>query len=200
VERCAWFRARNELGYRVVAEAAGGRETISLARQLHPDLVLMDVKTPNVDGLEAAKQIDRPRICPIVLLTAHSDRALVRRACSLSAILAYLVKPVTARDLEPAIELAVHHFQRIRELQRETARPDHSLDAHTPLERARVPGRTSPLLATTSVWMAFAGSDGRKSGRGATGLGDYRRAVGLAAAQATPAASLERPVAFSSPG
>ena len=125
-----------ELGYTVVAEATDGREAISLARQLHPDLVLMDAKMPNVDGLEAGRQIDQEQICPIVLLTAHSDQALVRKACALSSILAYLVKPATARDLEPAIELAVHHFQRLKRLQRKTIQLDYDRDAYTVLEQA----------------------------------------------------------------
>ena len=106
-----------DLGYVVVAEATDGREAVSLTRQLHPDLVLMDIKMPNMDGLEASRQIDLEGICPIVLLSAYSDRTLVQRACSLSAVQAYLVKPVTARDLEPAIELAVHRFQRLKRLQ-----------------------------------------------------------------------------------
>ena len=125
-----------DLGYAVVAEAKDGREAVSLARQLHPDLVLMDIKMPNVDGLEASRQIDLEGICPIVLLSAYSDRALVRKACSLSAVQAYLVKPVTARDLEPAIELAVHCFQRLKHLQRETTQPDRRAGGCSVLERA----------------------------------------------------------------
>jgi response regulator NasT len=125
-----------DLGYVVVAEARDGQEAVSLARQLHPDLVLMDIKMPNMDGLEASRQIDRERICPIVLLSAYSDRTLVQRACSLSAVQAYLVKPATARDLEPVIELAVHRFQRLKRLQSETIQPEHVADSCSVVERA----------------------------------------------------------------
>jgi AmiR/NasT family two-component response regulator len=125
-----------DLGYVVVAEAKDVREAVFLARQLHPNLVLMDIKMPNVDGLEASRQIDEEGICPIVLLSAYSDRTLVDRACSLSAVQAYLVKPLAARDLEPAIELAVHRFQRFKRLQREAIQPPHSADARPVLDRA----------------------------------------------------------------
>ena len=125
-----------ELGYMVVAEATDGREAVSITRKLHPDLVLMDIKMPNMDGLEASRQIDLEGICPIVLLSAYSDRTLVQRACSLSAVQAYLVKPVTARDLEPVIELAVHRFRRLKGLQSETNQPKHGADDCSLVERA----------------------------------------------------------------
>ena len=107
------------LGHQVVAEAADGQEAVSLARQLHPDVILMDIKMPNMDGLEASKQIDQDGLCPIILLSAYSGADLVQRARSLS-VQAYLVKPVDERDLEPAIELAVDRFRQVRRLQHET--------------------------------------------------------------------------------
>ena len=125
-----------DLGYVVVAEARDGQEAVSITKQLRPDLVLMDIKMPNIDGLEASRQIDLEGNCPIVLLSAYSDRTLVRRACSLSAVQAYLVKPVTAPNLEPAVELAVHRFQRLKRLQSEKTEPNHGADACSVLERA----------------------------------------------------------------
>ncbi len=108
----------NNLGCQVVAETANGQDTVSLTRQLHPDLVVVDVNVPDADGLEAAEQIDRDGLCPIILVSAYSGQELVRKACSLPAVQAYLVKPVNEEDLEPAIELALDRFQRIKALQR----------------------------------------------------------------------------------
>jgi AmiR/NasT family two-component response regulator len=106
------------LGYQVVAEAANRQEAIALVRQLHPDLVVVDINVPDVDGLGASEQIDRDGLCPIILVSAYSGRELVQKACSLPAVQAYLVKPVNEEDLEPAIELALDRFRQTQELQR----------------------------------------------------------------------------------
>lgn len=124
------------LGYLVVAEAADGREAVSLARQLCPDVVVMDIELPNMDGLEASRHIDQEGLCPVVLLNEYSKVEWVREACSLSAVQAYLVKPVHERDLEPVIELALARFQQIERLEREAGQLRDSMDAHSTLTPA----------------------------------------------------------------
>jgi len=125
-----------DLGYVVVGAARDGQEAMSLARQVHPDLIVMDIEMPNLDGLEASRQIDLEGICPIILLGAYTDRAVVRKACSLLAVQGYLVKPVTARDVEPAVEVAIRRFQRLKHLQRRGTQPDRSAGGCSILERA----------------------------------------------------------------
>ena len=100
------------LGYLVVAEAADGREAVSLARQLCPDVVVIKIEMPCMDGLEASKHIDREGLCPVILLCECSKSEWVQEACSLFAVQAYLVEPVSEHNLEPAIELALAHFKR----------------------------------------------------------------------------------------
>ena len=109
-----------EEGYEVVGEAGDGQRAVELAEQLKPDLVIMDVKMPRRDGIDAASEIAARRIAPVVILTAFSQRELVERARDAGAM-AYLVKPFSKTDLVPAIEVAASRFAEIRELEREVA-------------------------------------------------------------------------------
>ena len=99
-----------EEGYDVVGEAGDGEEAIRLVEELRPDVVVLDVKMPGLDGLSAAERIGEQRLAAVVMLTAFSQRELVERAREAGAM-AYLVKPFTKADLVPAIEMAVSRFQ-----------------------------------------------------------------------------------------
>ncbi len=107
-------------GYEVVGEAGNGEEALKLAHELEPDLVVMDVKMPVMDGITAATAIAEDRIAPVVMLTAFSQRELVDRAREAGAM-AYVVKPFDASDVVPAIELAMARFAEIRALDDEVA-------------------------------------------------------------------------------
>lgn len=107
-------------GYEVAGEADNGQRAVELATELEPDVVLMDVKMPIMDGITAAEQIARDRIAPVVLLTAFSQRELVERARAAGAM-AYVVKPFSENDLVPAIELAVARFEELRALEAEVS-------------------------------------------------------------------------------
>lgn len=107
-------------GYAVVGEADNGQRAVELATELQPDVVLMDVKMPIMDGITAAEQIARERVAPVVLLTAFSQRELVERAREAGAM-AYVVKPFSENDLVPAIELAVARFEELRALEAEVS-------------------------------------------------------------------------------
>ncbi len=125
-----------EEGYEVVGEAGDGQEAVELAEQLHPDLVIMDVKMPRRDGIDAAAEIARKRIAPIVVLTAFSQRDLVERARDAGAM-AYLVKPFSITDLIPAIELAVSRFSEVSALEQEVATLSDRLETRKLVERAK---------------------------------------------------------------
>jgi len=125
-----------EEGYDVVGEAGDGQEAVELAEQLRPDLVIMDVKMPRRDGIDAASEIAAKRIAPIVLLTAFSQRDLVERARDAGAM-AYLVKPFSITDLIPAIEVAVSRFAEVAELEREVADLSDRLETRKLVERAK---------------------------------------------------------------
>ena len=99
------------LGYLVIAEAADAREAVCLARQLCPDVIVMSLAMSSMDGLDACKHIDREALCPIVLLCECSKTEWIQEACSLLAVQAYLVKPVSEQNLEPAIELALARYR-----------------------------------------------------------------------------------------
>ena len=125
-----------EEGYEVVGEAGDGQEAVDLADSLRPDLVIMDVKMPRRDGIDAAAEIAAKRIAPIVVLTAFSQRDLVERARDAGAM-AYLVKPFSITDLVPAIELAVSRFGEISQLEREVADLSDRLETRKLVERAK---------------------------------------------------------------
>ncbi len=125
-----------EAGYAVVAQAADGEQAVALTSEYRPDLVVMDVKMPKLDGIAAASQIARARLAPVVMLTAFSQRELVERAREAGAM-AYLVKPFTAADLIPAIEMARSRFAEIRLLETEIDDLSEQLATRKAVERAK---------------------------------------------------------------
>ena len=125
-----------DAGYRVVAQAENGEQAVALAAEHRPDLVLMDVKMPVMDGITAAEQIAAERIAPVVLLTAFSQRELVERAREAGAM-AYVVKPFTVEDVVPAIEIALSRFEEIRALEAEVADMKEQFATRKLVERAK---------------------------------------------------------------
>jgi response regulator NasT len=125
-----------EAGYEVVGQAGDGEAAIAITEKEKPDLVVMDVKMPKLDGISAAERIANQRIAPVVILTAFSQRDLVERARDAGAM-AYLTKPFTIEDLMPAIELAVSRFQEIKQLDAEVADLQDQLKARKLIEKAK---------------------------------------------------------------
>jgi response regulator NasT len=125
-----------EEGYDVVGQAADGARAIELAEEHRPDLVILDVKMPVLDGIAAAERIARDRIAPVVILTAFSQRELVERARDAGAM-AYLVKPFSRTDLVPAIEIAVSRFAELGALETEVADLGEQLAARKAVDRAK---------------------------------------------------------------
>jgi response regulator NasT len=123
-------------GYEVVAEAADGERAVELAREFEPDLVVMDVKMPKMDGISAAAIIAQERIAPVVMLTAFSQRDLVEQARNAGAM-AYVVKPFTAADVVPAIEIAIARFAEIRAVEDEVADLAERLASRKAVEQAK---------------------------------------------------------------
>ncbi|MCS7172209.1 MAG: response regulator [Armatimonadetes bacterium] len=124
------------LGFEVVAEATDGEEAVRLAQEREPDLAILDIKMPGLDGISAAQRILQHRPIPIVLLTAYSEVELVERALE-TGVFAYLVKPVTEEDLLPAILLARKRFEEFRVLQNEVQDLREALEARKLIERAK---------------------------------------------------------------
>ncbi|MBC2958829.1 ANTAR domain-containing response regulator [Nocardioides deserti] len=125
-----------EEGYDVVGQAGDGARAIELAQELRPDLVILDVKMPVLDGIAAAEAIARDRIAPVVILTAFSQRELVERARDAGAM-AYLVKPFSKSDLVPAIEMAVSRFAELSLLEAEVADLSDRLETRKSVDRAK---------------------------------------------------------------
>jgi two-component system, response regulator PdtaR len=125
-----------EEGYVIAGEAGDGEQAVTLARELHPDLVIMDVKMPKVDGITAAASIVEERIAPVVMLTAFSQRDLIEQARDAGAM-AYLVKPFARHELVPAIELAVSRFAEKRALEDEVATLTERLETRKVVDRAK---------------------------------------------------------------
>ena len=126
----------SEEGYVIAGEAGDGEQAVELARSLHPDLVIMDVKMPKVDGIAAASLIVEERIAPVVMLTAFSQRDLIEQARDAGAM-AYLVKPFARHELVPAIELAVSRFAEKRALEDEVATLTERLETRKVVDRAK---------------------------------------------------------------
>ncbi|WP_175407826.1 ANTAR domain-containing response regulator [Streptomyces sp. TRM64462] len=125
-----------EEGYTVVGEAGDGARAVELARELDPDLVILDVKMPVLDGISAAEQIAGESIAPVLMLTAFSQRELVERARDAGAM-AYLVKPFSKSDVVPAIEMAVSRFAELKALEKEVADLAQRLETRKLVDRAK---------------------------------------------------------------
>ena len=125
-----------EAGYEVVGQASNGEQAVELATELEPDLVVMDVKMPVMDGITAAEKIGEARICPVVMLTAFSQTELVERARD-AGVMAYIVKPFTANDLAPAIDIARHRWTEVKELEKEIADLGERLETRKAVDRAK---------------------------------------------------------------
>ena len=124
------------LGYTVVGEAADGQMAISLARRLQPDLVLMDIKMPEIDGIAAARVLLQERIAPVVLLTAFSDRELIDDARE-AGVLGYISKPFREADLVSTLEVAIARFEEFRAIEKENADLKNTLETRRLVERAK---------------------------------------------------------------
>ncbi|QIK09307.1 response regulator [Streptomyces sp. Je 1-4] len=125
-----------EEGYTVVGEAGDGQTAVELAREHRPDLVILDVKMPVLDGISAAEKIAEESIAPVLMLTAFSQRELVERARDAGAM-AYLVKPFSKSDVVPAIEMAVSRFTELQTLEKEIADLTQRLETRKLVDRAK---------------------------------------------------------------
>jgi response regulator NasT len=155
-----------EEGYEVVGEAGDGATAVQLAEQLRPDLVVMDVKMPVLDGISAAQRIVAQRIAPVLILTAFSQRELVDRAREAGAM-AYLVKPFAKADLVPAIEMALSRHEEITQLEREVADLTERFETRKLVDRAKGMLQTRFGLTEPDAfrWIQKAAMDKRTSMR-----------------------------------
>jgi two-component system, response regulator PdtaR len=124
------------LNYLVVGEVGDGQSAVNLARELKPDVVLMDIKMPDMDGIEAAKILTEEQIAPVVLLTAYSQKDLVDRAKE-AGVVGYLVKPFREADLLPAIEVALARFSEFKQMSQEVHDLQDALETRKVVDRAK---------------------------------------------------------------
>lgn len=154
-----------ELGYEVVGQAADGEKAVALAEQLEPDLVVLDVKMPVLDGLSAAERIGALGRSAMVMLTAFSQRELVERAAAAGAM-AYLVKPFTAADLGPALDVALARHDQLRALTAEVGELGERLETRKLVDRAKAAlGAQGLSEAEAFRWIQKAAMDRRLSMR-----------------------------------
>ena len=125
-----------EAGFSVLGEAGDGEEAVRLAEELRPDVVVMDIKMPVLDGISAAERIVSARVAPVVLLTAFSQRELIERAGDVGAM-AYVVKPFTAADIVPAVEIALSRHAQIVGLEAEIADLSERFETRKLVDRAK---------------------------------------------------------------
>ncbi|BCQ02353.1 transcriptional regulator [Cutibacterium avidum] len=155
-----------EHGYEIVGQASDGEEAVRLANELEPDLVVMDVKMPKMDGITAADKIAEDRICAVVMLTAFSQRDLIKRAKEAGAM-AYVVKPFDASDVIPAIEIAMARFAEIRGVEDEVMDLEERLESRKIVDQAKGILQTSLDLTEPEAfrWIQKTAMDLRKSMR-----------------------------------
>ncbi|MBT1192433.1 response regulator [Rhodococcus kroppenstedtii] len=160
-----------EEGYEVVGEAADGQRAVDLARETRPDLVIMDIKMPRRDGIDAASEIAAERVAPVVILTAFGQRELVERARDAGAM-AYLIKPFSKTDLVPAVELATSRFAEITALEGEVADLKDRLDTRKLVDRAKGLLMTSQSLSEPEAfkWIQRAAMDRRTTMKAVAGI------------------------------
>ncbi len=128
--------ALTESGYEVIGEAASGKTALTLAATTAPDVILMAVGLPDVDGILTARKVMVTHPCPIILLTSHYDKDTIERAKG-AGVMGYLIKPLRAGELMPALELAISHFSEFVALQRENENLKKTLEARKVIERAK---------------------------------------------------------------
>lgn len=155
-----------EHGYEIVGQASDGEEAVRLANELEPDLIVMDVKMPKMDGITAADKIAEDRICAVVMLTAFSQRDLIKRAKEAGAM-AYVVKPFDASDVIPAIEIAMARFAEIRGVEDEVMDLEERLESRKIVDQAKGILQTSRDLTEPEAfrWIQKTAMDLRKSMR-----------------------------------
>jgi len=124
------------LGYLVVGEVGDGRSAVNLARELKPDVVIMDIKMPDMDGIDAAQILTEEHIAPVILLTAYSQKDLVERAKE-AGVVGYMVKPFRESDLTPAIEVALARFSEFEALHKEVDDLQLALETRKLVDRAK---------------------------------------------------------------
>ncbi len=124
------------LNYLVVGEVGDGQSAVNLAREVKPDVVIMDIKMPDMDGIEAAKILTREKVAPVLLLTAYSQRELVDRAKE-AGVVGYLVKPFREQEVVPAIEVALARFQEFAELEKQVGDLKETLETRKLVDRAK---------------------------------------------------------------
>jgi response regulator NasT len=156
----------DELGYDVVGEASDGERAVVLAQQLRPDLVILDVKMPVLDGISAAQRIASQRIAPVVILTAFSQRDLIERARDAGAM-AYLVKPFSSADLLPAIEVALSRYAEVSMLEAEISTLTDRLETRKLIDRAKGVLQATRQMTEPEAfrWIQHAAMDQRVSMR-----------------------------------
>lgn len=125
-----------DAGHEIVGQASNGEQAVELALEHKPDLVIMDIKMPVLDGISAAEQIGNAKVCPVVMLTAFSQTELVERARD-AGVMAYIVKPFTAADLAPAIDIAVSRWVEYQALESEIADLSDRLETRKAVDRAK---------------------------------------------------------------
>ena len=123
-------------GYLVVGDVGDGQSAINLARELRPDLIIMDIRMPELDGIEAARVLTSERLAPVVLLTAFSDDELIERARE-AGVVNYITKPWRQSDLKPAIEIALARFQEFREIESQVKTLEDQLATRKVVEKAK---------------------------------------------------------------
>jgi len=124
------------LGYLVVGEAGDGESAVHMSRELKPNIVVMDIKMPGMDGIEAGRILTEERIAPVLLLTAYSQQDLVERAKE-AGVMAYIVKPFNEADLAPAIEVALQRWNEFRSLEKEVEDLKEALETRKLVDRAK---------------------------------------------------------------
>jgi AmiR/NasT family two-component response regulator len=124
------------LGYLVVGEANDGRSALNMARELRPDLVIMDIKMPDMDGIEAAQVLTAEKVAPVLLLTAYSQQDLIERAKE-AGVVGYLVKPFRESNLAPAVEITLSRFQEFQTVQKEVEDLEEALETRKIVDRAK---------------------------------------------------------------
>jgi AmiR/NasT family two-component response regulator len=126
----------DNLGYQVVGEAGDGVAAVNLARESRPDLVIMDIKMPELDGISAARSLAEERVAPVLLLTAYSDREFIDRAVE-AGVMGYLVKPFAEAELKPSIDVALARWREMRQIQQDLAQTKETLETRKLVERAK---------------------------------------------------------------